>query len=44
LYPPGYLSRPKVVTSAMAVEKFSADRFEQYLTNVIGDGILIIEV
>jgi len=31
-------------TFAVAVEKFSADRFEQYLTNAITDGILIIEV
>jgi hypothetical protein len=38
------LSRAKYVTTAGPVTKFPADTFDQYLTNPIDDGILIIEV
>jgi len=38
------LSPPGALTTAESLAKFRADRFDQYLTNVTSDGILLIEV
>jgi hypothetical protein len=38
------LSRPGVLSTAKFAGKFPADRFDQHLTNLASDGILIIEV
>ena len=39
-----FLSRPGDLSTAKSLRKVHPDRFDQYLTNPIGDGILIIEV